>query len=102
MTGLGNHDSMEEWQAASLGCDLQDIFASSYRCHATSSAGAVTTFTEERKASKYSCLVTSHSFTPVAIESLGPMGGKTVVFLKELSQRVQQRTGTGYSNVLAK
>ena len=29
----------------------------------------------------------------MAIESLGPMGGKTLAFLKELSQRVQQRTG---------
>ena len=37
----------------------------------------------------------SHSFTPVAIESLGPMEGKTLAFLKELSQRVQQRTGEG-------
>ena len=51
------------------------------------------TLAEERKASKYSCLVPSHSFTPVAIESLGPMGGKTLAFLKELGQRVQQRTG---------
>ena len=65
-----------------------DTFAPSYRCHATSSAGAVATLAEERKASKYSCLVPSHSFTPVAIESLGPMGGKTLAFLKELSQRV--------------
>ena len=50
-------------------------FAPSYRCHATSSAGAVATLAEERKASKYSCLVPSHSFTPVAIES-GANGGK--------------------------
>ena len=34
------------------------------------------TLAEERKASKYSCLVPRHSFTPVTIESLGPMGGK--------------------------
>ena len=31
----------------------------------------------------------------MAIESLGPMEGKTLAFLKELSQRVQQRTGEG-------
>ena len=48
-----------------------DTFAPSYRCHATSTAGAVATLAEERKASKYSCLVPSHSFTPVAIESMG-------------------------------
>ena len=33
-----------------------------------------------------------HSFTPIAIESLGPIGRKTLAFLKELSQRVQHRT----------
>ena len=38
-------------------------------------------------------LVPSHSFTPVAIESLRSMGEKMLAFLKELSQRVQQRTG---------
>ena len=51
-----------------------DTLAPSYRCHATSSAGAVATLAEERKSSKYSFLVPSHSFTPVAIESLGPIG----------------------------
>ena len=52
-----------------------DTFAPSYRCHTTSSAGAVATLVEEKKASKYSCLVPSHSFTPVAIDS-GANGGK--------------------------
>ena len=51
------------------------------------------TLAEDRKTSKYSCLVPSHSFTPVAIESLGPVGRKTLSFLKELSQTVQQCTG---------
>ena len=52
---------------------------------------SLATLAEERKSSKYSFLVPSHPFTPVAIESLGPIGRKTVAFLKEL--RVQQRTG---------
>ena len=46
-----------------------DTLAPSYRCHAASSAGAVATLAEERKSSKYSFLVPSHPFTPVAIES---------------------------------
>ena len=70
-----------------------DTFAPSYHCHATSSAGAVATLAEDRKTSKYSCLVPSQSFTPVAIESLGSRGGKKLAFPKELSQRVQQRIG---------
>ena len=76
------------WDATS-----PDTLAPSYRYHATSSTGAVATLAAERKSSKYSFLVPSHSFTPVAIESLGPIGRKTLTFLKELSQRVQQRTG---------
>ena len=59
-----------------------DTLAPSYRCHATSSTGAVATLAEERKSHKYSFLVPSHSFTPVAIESLGPIGRKTLAFLK--------------------
>ena len=62
-----------------------DTFAPSYHCHAISSAGAVATLAEDRKTSKYSCLVPSQSFTPVAIESLGSMGGKKLAFPKELS-----------------
>ena len=49
-----------------------DTLAPSYRCHATSSAGAVATLAEERKSSKYSFLVPSHSFTPVLLSLWGP------------------------------
>ena len=69
-----------------------DTLTPSYHCHAASSTGAVANLAEERKSSKYSSLAPSHSFTPVAIESKGPIGRKSLGFLMELSQRVQQRT----------
>ena len=36
----------------------------------------------------------------MAIESLGPMGRNTLTFLKELSQRVQQRIGKAHVYLL--
>ena len=70
-----------------------DTLAVSYRSQATSSAGAVADLAEGRKAEKYSSLGVGYSFTPVAIETLGAMGKKSLAFLKDLGHRVRQRTG---------
>ena len=35
----------------------------------------------------------THSFTPVAIETLGAIGPKSLVFLKELGWRARQQSG---------
>ena len=51
-----------------------DTLAQSYRHQATSKAGAVADLAEERKIDKYGNLGAGYSFTPVAIESLGPWG----------------------------
>ena len=40
-----------------------------------------------------SSLGVGYSFTPVAIETLGAMGKKSLAFLKDLGHRVRQRTG---------
>ena len=70
-----------------------DTLAISYRSQATSSAGAVADLAEGRKAEKYSSLGVGYSFTPVAIETLGAMGKKSLAFLKDLGHRVRQHTG---------
>ena len=48
---------------------------------------------EERKESKYSHLNSTHAFTPVAIETSGVFGAKTMRFVQELGQRLERVTG---------
>jgi len=48
---------------------------------------------EERKTDKYSSLGAGYSFTPVAIETLGAMGKRSLAFVRELGHRVMQSTG---------
>ena len=70
-----------------------DTFAPSYSSHATLAAGEVAALAEERKCAKYNGLPVTHFFTPVAIETSGVIGVKSVEFLKELGRRVRQQTG---------
>jgi len=70
-----------------------DTLALSYRGAACSGAGAVAAMAEERKVSKYANLDTSHTFTPVAVETMGVIGTKSMAFLKDLGHRIRQRTG---------
>ena len=64
-------------------------FAPSYCYQATSRAGAVADLAEE-KTVKYTSLGAGYSYTPVAIESLGAMGKRSLAFVKELGHRVRQ------------
>ena len=70
-----------------------DTLALSYHSQATSSAGAVADLAEGKKADKYSSLGVGYSFTPIAIETFGAMGKKTLSLLKELGHRVRRCTG---------
>ena len=42
---------------------------------------------------KYSHLNSAHTFTPVAIETSGVFGAKTMRFVQELGQRLERVTG---------
>ena len=70
-----------------------DTLATSYRCQATCAAGKVAAAAEERKVSKCANLGLAYLFTPVAIETLGVFGSKTLAFVKELGRRVRRETG---------
>ena len=70
-----------------------DTFAPSYISQATTAAGEVAAHAEERKCSKYSGLPVTHLFIPVAIETTGAIGPKSLKFLKELGRRVGRHTG---------
>ena len=48
---------------------------------------------QREKADKYSSLGAGYSFTPIAIETLGAMGKRSLAFLKELGHRMRQCTG---------
>ena len=56
-------------------------------------AGKVAAAAEERKASKYAHLDQAYRFVPVAIETLGAFGPKTLAFVRELGRRIRQETG---------
>ena len=70
-----------------------DTFAPSYTAWATSEPGAVAALAEEKKRDKYAHLDPSHSFTPVAVETSGAIGPKSLAFLKDLGRRLRQVTG---------
>ena len=70
-----------------------DTLALSYHHQATIRAGAVADLVGERKTDKYSSLGAGYSFTPVAIETLGAMGKRSLAFVRELGHRVMQCTG---------
>ncbi len=70
-----------------------DTFAPSYDSQATTAAGEVAAHAEERKILKYRGLPVTHSFVPVAIETTGVIGARSLQFLKELGRRVRRQTG---------
>ena len=70
-----------------------DTFAPSYVEDAARGPGIVAAAAESRKKTKYSNLLSSHVFTPVAIETSGVFGPETEAFIKELGRRLRQVTG---------
>ena len=70
-----------------------DTFAPSYVASANNEAGAVAALAEERKKTKYAHLDSSHTFTPVAIETSGVIGPQSMIFVRDLGRRLAQVTG---------
>ena len=70
-----------------------DTFACSYLGLSAQSAGEVATRAEALKLEKYSNLTSSHFFTPIAIESSGVFGPKTMSFIKDLGKRITRQSG---------
>ena len=70
-----------------------DTYAPSYASQATFAAGEVAALAEQRKSTKYDALPVTHSFTPIAIETSGAVGPRSLLFLKELGRRMREQTG---------
>ena len=71
-----------------------DTFAPSYRVQATHQGpGKVAAAAEEKKEEKYRCLPPGHYFSPVAIETMGAVGPKSMALLQDVRRRIAEETG---------
>ena len=52
---------------------------------------------EDYNTNKKTSLPAGHHFVPVAVETMGAMGPRTLLFLKELGKRVRAQTGEARS-----
>jgi len=66
--------------------------AASYVSHSAAQATSAATAASERKSAKYSSLLSSHIFCPVAIETLGPLADEAQHFLTEIGRRATRCT----------
>ena len=83
--------SVVPWKSGKLlvwDATCPDTFAPSYGMSATSEPGAVAALAEVRKEAKYTSLCSTHVFTPVAIETSGVFGPKSLSFIRELGRRI--------------
>jgi len=72
-----------------------DTLAASYRVHATTPAcqGKLLQLQRQRRVKKYQGLPPGHLFVPITIETLGAIGPRSLVFLKDLGRRIRGETG---------
>ena len=88
--------SLAPWKSGCLlvwDVTCPDTFALSYRAHATQEPGKVAATAEERKSEKYRGLPPGHMFSPIAIETLGAIGPKSLALLKDLGRRIRSELG---------
>jgi len=71
---------------------VTDTLAESYNAISTTSPGAVAEAAAARKSAKYAELTTTHSFVPIAVETMGPICSEAVAFITELGRRLTLRT----------
>jgi hypothetical protein len=67
---------------------IVDTFAASYLDATSSAAGGACEAAAIKKRAKYATITASHIFTPVAVETLGPLSQETVAFLADLGNRL--------------
>jgi len=69
-----------------------DTLAASHLNHAVLCSGVVANDAETRKTTKYKSLAALYSFTPVAVETLGPLGDEATIFFRDLGHRIASVT----------
>ena len=70
-----------------------DTLAPSHITLATREAGAVADEAERKKKQKYSSLMTTHHFVPIAIETSGVFGSEAITFLRSWANRLNSNRG---------
>jgi hypothetical protein len=71
---------------------VTDTLATSYLSLTSFTAGSAAELAATRKEEKYVELTTTHTFVPLAFETLGPICSKALVFLRELGRRLTLAT----------
>ena len=66
--------------------------AASHLNKAVLGPGAVANDAESRKSVKYRSLAALYSLTPIAVESMGPLGQEATIFFHELGRRIEATT----------
>jgi hypothetical protein len=72
---------------------VTDTVAESYISTTAIEAGAAAEAAASRKEQKYSQIMNSHIFIPLAFETLGPINTTGAAFLSELGRRISTCTG---------
>ena len=75
---------MERRRSLIWDATIVDTLAQSYLPASATRAGAAAGIAEDRKIQKYSDLLDTHIFVPVAIETLGPINDKVLEFIADL------------------
>ena len=70
-----------------------DTLAPSYASLSSISAGKAAERAAEKKVSKYSSIIQTHVFVPLAIETLGPVNSSALSFLSQLGRRLAAASG---------
>ena len=71
---------------------VTDTYATSHIVETAECAGAAATKAAATKINKYSCLISTHHFVPIAIETGGSINIEATEFLSELGSRRSQIT----------
>jgi hypothetical protein len=71
---------------------VADTLAASYLSSTSVTPGSAAEMASSRKERKYVEFATTHTFVPIALESLGPIGTKSLGFLRELGRRLSRAT----------
>ena len=88
--------SLVPWEAGKpLSWDVTVVcpLADSYVAAAAREAGSAAEGAAGRKSTKYTELMTTHIFQPIAIESLGPINASGCVFLTNLGRKLSAQSG---------
>ena len=72
---------------------VPDTLAASYRNQTSVCGGAAAEKASLRKMAKYSCLLPTHDFCPIACETMGPINEAGLSLLADLGSRLTSVTG---------